>query len=182
MRSFSSTAATLTLGYTILEGISSTSLNWSGKFEGSTSGQGAVRSVTTPNPGAAETGNTGGEWTETVPTGARWKVKISSADFSASATVAGRTPTIQIRDDSDNVRYVFLFPNVTAGQGRTALAGSIGYVQTSWDGGNFGRAGGPKELLIQAGWNIHSFVTGSLIQMGDSWTTISHLVEEWLEP
>ena len=181
MRSFSSTVATLTLVYTILEGVSSTSLNWTGKFESSTSGQGAILTVIGTNPPAVATGNSGGEFTETVPTGARWLLHTMNFTYVSSASVTNRVIRIQVLDDSAN--NVLRFPSADTQQASQTRVYNYGQELPTIDavvGGDSTVTVSMPKIPMLAGYVVKSSVVSK--RMADDQSAPVFNVEEWLDP
>lgn len=145
---------------------------WPGtRSRGTLDGPGVIRSITGTNPAA------GAEISETVPTGARWRLLAILATLTADANVANRVASIFI-DDGTNVlirqsaqstqgasesRVYSWFP----GSQRLALVGG----DMTWAGSN--------RLILLAGSRIRT--STALLQAGDDWSAPQLLVEEWIE-
>ncbi len=134
-------------------------------------GPGALYNIVITNPAP------GVDWTQLVPTNARWRIRSIVATFTASAVVATRIPRL-VFFPSGLFTAVFEGPvTITAGQA----------FQITWAAG-FGVAGFqgvaanlfmPAEMiLMQAG--LFKVQTQNL-QAGDQWSSIVIYVEEWLE-
>jgi hypothetical protein len=135
-------------------------------------GPGILRSINVATPAA------GVEWSQTVPTGARWVVRAGNSVFTASGAVANRSPAI-VFDDGATILYTASVDTFrTAGQGATPQLGPV-FKGASVDNAGFVVPMGSLMALF-AGWRIRS-ITGS-IQAADTWTLIQLLVEEWIEP
>ena len=147
-------------------------LAWPGSpARGTLDGPGALRSVTGTNPAA------GVEISETVPTGARWRLNALASFLTPDATVANRTARLLI-DDGTNILWQSEPGGVatagaawryTAGAGIPRLAGAFD-IQT-WSL--------PTDLILLAGWRVRT-LTASL-QAADDWDAPFLLVEEWIE-
>lgn len=67
-------------------------VGWPGSpIESSTDGEPVVRTIVGTTPAA------GAEWTETVPTGARWELIALHQHFQTSATASNRVPNLEFR-------------------------------------------------------------------------------------
>jgi hypothetical protein len=159
---------------TLLQGYvtSATRLAWPGSpIVPLTGGAGRLRVIVGTDPAA------GVEISETVPTGARWKLRSIAFTLVASAVVANRTPVLTI-DDGANVLWE-VSNNVaqTASQTVKYRAG-VGVPLTT-----FGALAYllplPSELPLGAGSRIRT-VTGA-IDAGDNYGPPIYTVEEWLE-
>ena len=62
----------------------------------------------------AELANDNSDKVFTVPANASWEVLYLRYELTATATVGTRTPTIQFRDDGDDILYDIAGPTVTA--------------------------------------------------------------------
>ena len=180
MRSYSSTAATLTLVYTILEGVSSTALNWTGKFEGSTEGQGAWKIVVGSVVPAVATGDSGGVMIQTVPTGARWKFKALRFQYATSGTAAARNVNLRISDGSN------ILHQLPCGRQQNAsevvqydFSPQLDFKNSLVTGAADLTTPMPEYDLI-AGYEFRSAIGAK--KMGDRITIVNFAVEEWLEP
>lgn len=163
-----SLVASLMAGYVT----SSQPIAWPGSpIESSLEGQGNIRSITGTNPAA------GVEISETVPTGARWKLLAFSASFVTDATVANRGPVFFVDDgvtvlfatDPNILQTASLSPRYNAFPGGPRLSAVQSNSQWSL----------PVDLRLLAGYRLRTS-TGNL-QAGDDWTAPQMLVEEWLE-
>lgn len=142
-----------------------------GKIEGPLEGQGMLRSITGSDPVA------GAEISETVPTGARWRVHSVRAQLVASATVASRRPRLTIGDGATTVLQGRCDEDQTAGN-------TTSYNWASWGtsvsvGAGTEQAMYPFPLLLPASWTISTSTTN--IQVDDNWGAPQLWVEEYLE-
>lgn len=142
-----------------------------GRVRSMVEGPGSLRSITGTNPAA------GAEITETVPTGARWKIRAFNAILVTDATVANRFPSILIDDTAADLYASDPAVAQTASQsmqyfaahGVTRLAAT--FIRPMW--------AFPVDMTLLAGWRVRT-VTQSL-QAGDNWGAPQMLVEEWLD-
>ena len=143
-----------------------------GDIEGSTDGAGLVRSITGTNPAA------GAEISETVPTGARWKLKSIKATLVPDATVITRVPNLSITDGAIEIAKIYSGLGALATILQTPLWTTCGYNSTTVASAIV--AGLPNDLILMAGYKINT--NTSAIQAGDDWGAPQLLVEEWIEP
>lgn len=148
-------------------------LSWPGSpIEGPLDGAGALRSITGTTPGA------GAEFSETVPTGARWNMIALRAVFTASGVAGNRFPGFLV-DDGANV-YAHAYANGTTAAGGTltnSLQQGIGLQAAGSP--TFAQASLPADNRMGSGHRIRSNTSGILA--GDTWTLIQYLVREWIE-
>lgn len=143
-----------------------------GDFEGSTDGNGLIRSITGTDPAA------GAELLETVPTGARWKLLFIQATLTPDATVATRYPLLKLTDGTATFFLSDPPAGITAGSA-TVYQGAIGVPRAPSVFGVTGWAT-PNEMILLAGYKIASFTYS--LQAGDNWGAPQLLIEEWIEP
>lgn len=142
-----------------------------GMLRSSTEGPGFLRSITGTNPAA------GAEFSETVPTNARWLLRAVSAVLVNSATVIGRSPSLVV-DDGANI-YARLQVDILQTASQT--------VRHTWvNGAGFTTAlGGAASVSVlgqlypTAGHRLRSLT--NLLQAGDDWGAPQLFVEEWIE-
>jgi hypothetical protein len=160
---------------TIINGYltASTDVNWpSGVAQQPLDGEGVPLSISVAQPAA------GADWSQTVPTGARWKVVAATAQLATAAAVATRLARLVI---DDGTTPIFEAPAAAS------QAASLSVLYTYGQG-----AGGPvtadaaviegpipNDAYLPAGFRIRSS-TGA-IQAADQWSAIRLLVQEWLE-
>ena len=143
-----------------------------GRVIESTEGPGLIRIINGTNPAA------GAQISETVPTGALWKIKAISAELTADATTAGRQGRFEFSDGSN----IFLRTStitVSASQVMRFTTGDGLATEdlTTLDGNLLVLT---NNVLLPAGYKI---VTNSLgFQAGDNWGAPIIQVEEWLQP
>lgn len=159
---------------TLLQGYvnSATRLAWPGSaLTPLTSGAGLLRPIVGTNPAA------GVEISETVPTGARWRVRAFSFVFTASAAAANRAPVLTIDDGANVLWETGSAVAVTAAQAATYRAG-IGVPFFTY-GTRAYHLPLPSDLWLGAGSRLRT-VTGAL-DVGDDYAAPIYLVEEFLE-
>lgn len=142
-----------------------------GRVRGAVDGPGNIRSITGTNPAA------GVEISETVPTGARWRLLVFKAALTTDATVANRGVRLIIDDGA-----------------ATIFQGEPSELQTATQGLIWQAANGvqratatlavptwafPVTMMLLAGYRIATSVNN--LQAGDDWGAPQLLVEEWLE-
>ena len=144
-----------------------------GKIESSVEGPGLIRSITGTNPAA------GVEISETVPTGARWRLLSIFFGLTTDATAATRIIQITLNDGTTDITTIQAFRTQTAsislsyyfnllGPDRTNLTGASEVMQTL------------PEVLLMAGYKVKT--NSYNIQAGDDFAVPQILVEEWIEP
>lgn len=130
-----------------------------------------IRSITGSDPAA------GAEISETVPTGARWRLLSFQATLTTDGTAANRQPTIRLDDGTSEFFRSGVNRNHVASTA-IAYAWAIGL-------GAFGDSANavvgmlPSHPMLLAGFRIRT--NAAAIQAGDNWGAPQLLVEEWLE-
>jgi hypothetical protein len=159
---------------TLLQGMLTATqrLAWPGSPLGTTLGApGALRSLTGTNPAA----NT--EISETVPTGARWRLVSFRAALVTDANAANREVALTF-DDGTNV-YMEAHAGVNQAASLTRqYTASIGAVRGAAATGT-GILIALPEVVLPAGHRIRTSTTNR--QATDDWSAPQYLVEEWLE-
>jgi hypothetical protein len=142
-----------------------------GKSEGPLEGSGMIRSITGSNPAA------GAEISETVPTGAQWRLLAFRATLVADATVLSRTPVFTVDDGTSTVWDDENFAALSAGQ--TGLySRALHQSGRGWGGASGSVGSGLPLLILPAGYRVR---TGTIqLQAGDNWSAPQLMVEEWL--
>lgn len=143
-----------------------------GKIESSVEGRGLIRLITGTNPAA------GVEISETVPTGARWRIISFRFTFLTDATVANRQPRIAL-DDGTSIYYRQANSTVHGASlsfSYNALGSSAGNMATGADLSLIL----PLLHILMAGHKITTVT--ALLQAGDNFDAPSYVVEEWIEP
>ena len=135
-------------------------------------GPGMLYSLAVAQPAA------GADWTQTVPTGARWLLHGIYATLATSATAGTRNPLLLVDDGTNRL-----------GAQDTALTQGVSLTNDwTWVPGTptTGLFATPVNVLdlpfpmpMFAGWRIRT-VTAAL-SATDQWSAIRLLVEEWLE-
>lgn len=145
----------------------------SGQNMSPTDGPGNVRSIQVTSPAA------GAEWSQTVPTNARWEVVSVFAQLTTSAAVANRLARL-VMDDGAN------FLNQVPGLSAQTAGTVIGYCWGDGQGGpiianDTVAFSGPfaNDCYLSSGFRIRSLTGG--LQAADQWGSINFLVREWLD-
>lgn len=120
----------------------------------------------------------GVDFSETVPTGARWELMSVVARLTTSAVVASRGATLILADGID---VMAMCPHALA-----APASSVrdyAWMQSMVNAvalvGLAGFQGVPTGLQLTAGQHFNAFTIN--IQAADTWTALVYTVKEWLE-
>lgn len=143
-----------------------------GPIKGSLEGPGLMRSITGTDPAA------GINVSETVPTGARWRLHTLHAVLVTDATVSNRTSFISISDGTNLVGvHGALQAQAASNTFRYSLSPTLAKGDNS---AGYITIGFPPFLLLPAGYIIAT-ITANL-QAGDNWGAPQMLVEEWIQP
>ena len=130
-----------------------------------------TRSITGTNPAS------GAEISETVPSGARWKLKSIVMSFGTSATVANREITLLINDGTNTLVRIPSGQTITASAGRVINYVAIG---DTVNGSVAGLTAVPApDVVLFAGWKITSSTNG--LQAGDDFIAPQMLIEDKIE-
>lgn len=137
-----------------------------------TEGKGNIRLIGGTDPAA------GFNFSETVPTNARWRIVSLNITFVTDATVATRV----IRIAFDNGVNVFCFVEAPASQTASLTRR---YVLAGFGAGQAAVADTihlplPTEVILRAGFRVRSSV--ATLQAGDDIGELFFVVEEWIEP
>lgn len=135
-------------------------------------GHGALRSIAGTTPGA------GAEFSETVPTGARWELIMFHGVLNGSAAVANRLPRLVLDDGANQLLNMPGIVTTTANaiiryewaQGMP-FAAQVNAQQTP--------TAIPVGNRLGAGFRLRSITTA--LDVGDTWTNLRYLVREWIE-
>ena len=167
-------AAAVVLGILLQGYVTSTqALAWPGSpILTSLEGNGYPRDVFGTNPAAGQ------EISETVPTGARWQLLLFQAQFTASATVATRRPSLSYNIGGQQVGRSVNVTDITASQSGT-FNWATGFPLTAPIQPGINNAALPNELVLLAGDSVATITTN--LQAGDQWTNPRYVVREWLE-
>ena len=143
-----------------------------GRIEDSIMGVGHIRVITGTAPAA------GSDWSETVPTGALWRVNSAVSTLVCDATVINRTMHL-IFDDGANVVYRALVnSNLVAGQTGQMVFGIAGAAGVTTSISPHGFI--PQDMRLPAGFRIRSSTVG--LQAGDDFSAPVLMVEEFMNP
>ena len=127
-------------------------------------------SVTSPAAGA--------DWTQTVPTGARWLLHGIYATLATSATAGSRNPLLLVDDGTNR-----LGAQDTALTQGVSLTNDWTWVPGTPTTGLFATPVNvvdlPFPMPMFAGWRIRTLTAA--LSATDQWSAIRLLVEEWLE-
>lgn len=153
--------------------LSAQGLGWPGGPQNQpTMGTGYLHSqqVTTPAAGA--------DWTITVPTQARWRIRSVTGILTTNATVVNRIPQLQITDGA-NVTFNGQ-PTVTVPASQAVAVCGSPSVSTNVVNVTGVMIPLPADTFMAAGHILKSLTTN--LQGADTWTAIWIQLEEWLEP
>lgn len=136
-------------------------------------GPGFIRSIVGTDPAA------GAGWSETVPTGARWRMQTLKATLVTDATVANRRVGMSISDGA--ATYMRLMSEFDQTAGLTHLWHFMNGVASSAAAiTNIARVAIPHDLILGAGFILNDNTSNR--QAGDDWGAPTIIVEEWIEP
>lgn len=94
----------------------------------------------------------------TVPAARAWQVLYLRYEYTATATVGTRTPTLEFRNDnSDDIVYTVAGPTITASNSSTQNADSSGGVDLFI----------PIALTLHAGWDVRVADTAAIAAAAD---------------
>lgn len=116
----------------------------------------------------------GAEWFVTVPTNARWKVRMIWSNLTTSNQVANRVPGVQITDGANSFGSIEAQATVPANSAQGAIffpGGPAGVSEGSWINAPF-----PIDLELAPGWKIGSSTIG--LQSNDQYAAPILHVEE----
>jgi hypothetical protein len=171
-----STAAFATLGllcdYVTVRAVAS----WPGGRQiHPTEGPGNIRLISVAQPA------TGAEWTLTVQNGARWRVMAIESKLVTAVAVANRISKVQYFDGISGLSFYTAVPDQAVAAATTAqICAAPGANTTIPELATVNQAL-PIDLVL-SGLNpttINSLTTG--LQAGDQYSSVSVLVEEWLD-
>lgn len=141
-----------------------------GHNEGPTEGSGRIRSITGTDPAA------GVEISETVPTGAVWRVLAATVLLVTDATVANRAVVWTIDDGTTNLYKLWPGVSQTASQSIRHVISRQGAYRGSDNNSYFHTPA--FEMWLPSGYRIRT-ETNSL-QAGDNFAAPLLLIKEWL--
>jgi hypothetical protein len=138
-----------------------------------TDGAGRVITIAGATPAA------GAEISETVPSGARWRLLAFKATFASSGAAGNRTPSLQ-RDDGANV-FDWSFANIIVAAGQTfPFVWSNNPIPTLLAGNTLINPFTISDsIMMPGGFRIRTNTNGILA--GDQWSAITYLVQEWID-
>lgn len=142
-----------------------------GTLESSLDGPGAILSITVANPAA------GAEISETMPAGTRRALLAFRMQLLTSATVANRQKAL-VLDDGATEYHRTESSNNQAAATTFLYSHAQGHAAGSAGVGNTVHGHLPGNIRLAAGHRVRT-VTGA-IQVGDQYSAIQYLVEEWL--
>ena len=145
---------------------------WTPTNESSLTGQGNIRSITGTNPA------TEANFSETVPTGARWRLINLNVEFVTSATSANRIVKFTFKDSSSNI-YSIVEPVApqTASQARRYTVQSGAPAKSALEDQVLLPLS-PNNLL-SAGQQFTSITAG--FSSGDDFASPQYIVEDWID-
>lgn len=144
-----------------------------GIIESSISGPGLIRTIVGTDPAA------GVEISETVPTGARWKVRSIFFEIVCDATVASRGPRLSFDDGANVFNKQDTFKAPTAGTTGT-FSGALIWTNRSAGADNGVGTFGLPDIELKAGYRMRTITVA--LQAGDNYGAPIFEVEEWIEP
>lgn len=142
-----------------------------GNNEGSLDGQGYVAQQRPANPGA------GNDISVVVPTGARWKFHGMGFDVTSSADVADRFIALYVDDAGRSIFTSAYGPAQAASLTKSYYFANCGYFTTAFVSNNLSI--GFPNLILAAGMHISSSAFN--LQLADTITSVTLLIEEWIE-
>lgn len=142
-----------------------------GRVRSTHDGVATIRSITGTDPAA------GVEISETVPTGARWRLISFFGELVTDATVANRRATLAIDDGTNLFFRVAINSLQTASLTFRYIFSQAGPDVLSTGNAMVGKT--PNDLRLAAGYRIRTIT--ETIQAGDNWAAPQLLVEEFLE-
>lgn len=149
-------------------------LSWPGnRLEQPTEGPGYIRFITGTNPAA------GAEASETVPTGARWRLLMFHIEFTTSAAVANRRPYLYFYTGVFNAMGSPWRSDIPASSAK-GVNWAIGAAMSAATTGDEDPAFMPSETTLPGGMVISTSTTN--LQAADDYSAPGLVVEEWIEP
>lgn len=135
-------------------------------------GGGVIRTITGSNPAANS------EWSETVPTGARWHLQGVSARLVASAAAGNRSPALTVVSGGVNLGF-FPIPSIQVPSESREWYWWNGTPYDVQITGAHYIGGLPNDLIVLGGETITTATNN--FQAGDDWQAPTLRVREWLE-
>lgn len=142
-----------------------------GHFSSEVDGLGVVRSIVGTQPAA------GGEISETVPTGRRWRLQTVNFGLTTSAA-AGNRQVLFILDDGVSSSYLAPALSVQAASLTVGYAFAPGCSPIATTGGR-AVCPIPSPAIMSAGWRFRTSTNAK--DAADQYTVPVYVVEEWLE-
>jgi hypothetical protein len=116
--------------------------------------------------------------TESVPTGARWRLRAISLQLSTSAAAGARRPVLFLRDASGYIVAASPTPNTIGASSLANVYWMLGLPVSSTISVNQIIAGLPDVTLLPGG---NFLIQAENFDAGDNWTAPTFFVDEWLE-
>lgn len=142
-----------------------------GRQQNSLEGPGWIHSVQVANPGA------GADWAAPVLGNIRRRIISVAAELATSATVANRIPEM-IVDDSVNISFVGT-PNQVIPAGQTVDVSASSAIMTAVANIPDVMIPLPQPLILPINSRLRSETIN--IQVGDQWSAIWLMVEDWID-
>lgn len=165
-------------GFTELEVLAAGAITSAGRLAypgspiiGPLAGAGAVRTIAGTDPAA------GAEFSESVPTGARWRLLSLTVQFVTDATVANRFPSVVVDDGTNQLQRIAVSGAVAASTTAPITAGAFGFSGSVSGFNVLPLVGDP--LILMAGYRLRSLTTA--LQAGDNYGPPTLHIEEWIE-
>lgn len=143
-----------------------------GRYGSSIDGAGVIRTISGTDPAA------GAEISETVPTGARWRLMSLQSVLTTSVAVANRNVQIVI-DDGTNETYRAACASNQAASNAFRYSFSASGVTNVPASANTHMVPTPAPAILGPGYRIRTIT--NLLDAGDNWSQAFILVEEWQE-
>jgi len=143
-----------------------------GRWGESTDGRGWIRSITGTDPAA------GSEISETVPTGALWRLHTLRMRLTTSAVAGDRQVCLKI-DDGANVHAFLAAPATQPASLTYGYNWAPGLVVAGPTAGNL-TFPLPRGYILAAGWRFYTNTGG--LDAGDDYAAPVFSVEEWIAP
>jgi hypothetical protein len=121
----------------------------------------------------------GSQVSETVPTGARWKLLMFNVQLAASATASNRRPSLTIRGAGNKPLFRFPLAKTWAANETKQAFWSVGTPLDTSITTDAGLGGLPHDTVLTGGMEILTDTEG--MQAGDDYGAPNYYVEETLE-
>lgn len=170
------TGATIVLG-TLLSGYvtANQAMAWPGSpLARSTDGRGWIRTVTVAAVGASV------DWTQSVPSGARWRVLSVYAELTTSVTAADRGPVLHFEDGATIQPFASIPPETGYPASQTwRICWAPTLSELNQTGLRRATHPIPSDLILEAGDFVETQTIS--LQAGDQWQGMKLKVEEWID-